>query len=98
MREILLVYREVDLQNQHQDGLTPALTVSVDEKPGVQALASISPDMPPVPGEHVTLARDHESKRLRTCSILATLDLHNGRVTGRVEPRQCSREFIALLK
>ncbi len=103
MREILLVYREVDLQNQHPGGLTPGLTpvivtVSVDEKPGVQALANTAPDLPPVPGEHGTLARDHEYKRLGTCSILAALDLHDGHVTGRVERRHRSREFIALLK
>jgi hypothetical protein len=35
MREILLVYREVALQNQGSGGLTPVIvTVSVDEKPG----------------------------------------------------------------
>ena len=99
MREILLVYREVDLQNQHPGGLTPVIvTVSVDEKPGVQALANTAADLPPVPGEHGTLARDHEYKRLGTCSILVALDLHDGHVTGRVERRHRSREFIALLK
>jgi len=33
-----------------------------------------------------------------TCSILAALDLHSGRVTARVERRHRSREFILLLK
>ena len=44
------------------------------------------------------MARDYEYKRLGTCSILAALDLHSGRVTARVERRHRSREFILLLK
>jgi transposase len=99
MREILLVYREVDLQNGNGRGLIPKIvTLSVDEKPGVQAIANTAPDLPPVPGKHATLARDHEYKRLGTCSILAALDLHSGHVVGHVERRHRSREFIALLK
>lgn len=99
MREILLVYREVALQNQSNGGLAPVIvTVSVDEKPGLQAIANTAPDLPPVPGKYATTARDHEYKRLGTCSILAALDLHDGHVIGRVERRHRSREFIALLK
>ncbi len=99
MREILLVYREVDLQNGNGRGLIPKIvTLSVDEKPGVQAIANTAPDLPPVPGKHATVARDHEYKRLGTCSILAALDLHSGHVVGHVERRHRSREFIALLK
>jgi transposase len=99
MREILLVYREVDLQNGNGRGLIPKIvTLSVDETPGVPAIANSAPDLPPVPGKHATVARDHEYKRLGTCSILAALDLHSGHVVGHVERRHRSREFIALLK
>jgi transposase len=99
MREILLVYREVALQNANRDGLAPVIvTVSVDEKPGLQAIANTAPDLSPAPGKHAHLGRDHEYKRLGTCSILAALDLHDGHVIGRVERRHRSREFIALLK
>ena len=49
-------------------------------------------------GNTSSVARDHEYKRLGTCSILAALDLHNGHVTARVERRHRSREFIALLR
>jgi len=103
MREVLLVYQEVALQNERSHSTNAPLagtviTVSVDEKPGVQAIANTAPDLPPVPGTHPTIARDHEYKRLGTCSILAALDLHNGHVTARVERRHRSREFIALLK
>jgi len=100
-REVLLVYQEVMLQNQAGGASPtspPVITVSVDEKPGLQALANTAPDLPPVPGQHPTVERDHEYKRLGTASILAALDLHTGRVTARVERRHRSREFIALLQ
>jgi hypothetical protein len=99
MREILLVYLDVALQNHAGGALTPVVvTVSVDEKPGLQAIANTAPDLAPVPGEHDSIGRDHEYKRLGTCSILAALDLHNGHVTARVERRHRSREFVGLLK
>jgi hypothetical protein len=101
MREVLLVYQEVALQNgtPSPEGVPPqVVTVSVDEKPGPPAMANTVPDLPPVPGRHPTVARDHECQRLGTCSIWAALDLHNGHVTARVERRHRSREFIALLK
>jgi hypothetical protein len=101
MRDVLMVYQEVALQNQAQsrgEGRPTVITVSVDEKPGLQAIATTAPDLPPVPGKHPNVGRDHEYKRLGTCSILAALDLHEGHVTARVERRHRSREFISLLK
>ena len=73
------------------------ITVSVDEKPGVQAIGNTAPDLPPVPGKHPTVSRDHEYERLGTCSILAALDLQDGQVTAGVENRHRSVEFIGLL-
>ena len=101
MREVLLVYREVILSPAGgvQDAAGRVVyTVSVDEKPGVQALANTAPDLPPVPGKHPTVARDYEYKRMGTASILAALDLGDGHVTARVERRHRSREFVGLLK
>jgi len=101
MREVLLVYQEVMLQNQNGGSAEAApdtITISVDEKPGLQALGNTAPDLPPVAGQHSTVGRDHEYKRLGTASILAALDLHTGHVTARVEHRHRSREFIALLQ
>jgi transposase len=101
MRDVLLVYQEVALQNEAQragEQRPAVITVSVDEKPGLQAIAHTAPDLPPVPGKHSGVGRDHEYKRLGTCSILAALDLHEGHVTARVERRHRSREFIALLR
>jgi transposase len=104
MKEVLMVYQEVMLQNGTQPlaeetGSGPTvITVSIDEKPGVQAIENTAPDLPPVPGKHPTVGRDHEYKRHGTLSILASLDLHDGHVVARVEERHRSREFVALLK
>ena len=101
MKNILLVYRAVSLQNQDRRPTDPppsVITVSVDEKPGLQAIANTAPDLPPVADQHPEVGRDHEYKRLGTCSILAALDLHDGHITARVEHRHRSVEFIALLK
>lgn len=101
MREVLLVYQEVALQNdaaeKHHEQPS-VITVSVDEKPGVQAISNTAPDLPPAAGKHSTVARDHEYVRHGTWSILAGLDLQDGHVTARVEQRHRSVEFIALLK
>jgi transposase len=101
MKNILLIYQAVALQNEERgrsDTPPSVITVSVDEKPGVQAIANTAPDLLPVAGKHAEVARDHEYKRLGTCSILAALDLHDGHVTVRVERRHRSIEFITLLQ
>jgi transposase len=102
MKEVLMVYQEVALQNQAAtptaEGAPSVITVSIDEKPGVQAIENTAPDLPPVPEKHPTVGRDHEYKRHGTLSILASLDLHDGHVVARVEERHRSREFVALLK
>lgn len=99
MRDVLMVYREVSLaSSEAADMARPMFTVSVDEKPGVQAIGNTVPDRPPVPGAQPTLARDHEYVRHGTVSILAALDLHTGHLLANVESRHRSREFIALLK
>ena len=101
MHEVLMVYQEVALQNTARalgEDAGSVITVSVDEKPGVQAIENTAPDLPPVPEQHSTWSRDHEYKRHGTLSILAAVDLHNGEVIAQVHPRHRSREFILLLK
>ena len=101
MREVLMVYQEVALQNAARalgEDASSVISVSVDEKPGVQAIENTAPDLPPLPGQHGTWSRDHEYKRHGTLSILAAVDLHNGEVIAQVHPRHRSREFILLLK
>jgi transposase len=99
MQDVLMVYREVNLQNDQKDNMLPScITVSVDEKPGVQAIQNIAPDLPPKPGKHKCTGRDYEYKRLGTVSIIAALDLHDGKIIAQVHDRHRSREFIELLK
>ena len=66
MKEVLVVYREVAelIQQPPPPGTPRIVTVSVDEKPGVQALATTSADRPPVQGKHPEVGRDYEYKRL----------------------------------
>lgn len=101
MAEVLMVYRDVNLYRAeavHDGRPLPVYTVSVDEKPGVQALGTTTPDLPPVPGKHPGIGRDHEYVRHGTLSILAALDLHTGEIIANVELRHRSVEFVALLR
>ena len=100
MNEVLLIYKEVNLINGQKKDVKDidVLTVSIDEKPGVQAIKNIAPGLPPVAGKHSRLGRDCEYKRLGTLSILASLDLHSGEVIALVENQHRSIEFIKLLK
>lgn len=100
MKDVLVVYKEVNLQNEiSPDGKDlPIITVSIDEKPGIQALKNVSEDLPPEPGKRSYIGRDHEYERLGTLSLLAALDLHTGQVIAQVHERHRSREFILLLK
>src|SRR5271163_4325086 len=99
MAEVLAVYREVEQLKQaaeREDGEPPAVAIiSYDEKPGIQALAATSPDLPPVPMRHPTFARDQEYIRMGTLSLLAGIDLVTGAVHASVEKRHRSREFVA---
>ena len=101
MHEVLMVYQDINLQNDNLSdgaGYPDVITVSVDEKPGVQAIDTVAPDLPPKPGCHKNVGRDYEYKRLGTVSILAALDLHTGEIIAQVHDRHRSREFIELLK
>src|SRR6201993_3806295 len=103
MAEVLCVYREVKLIKEtaaaaKQKPSDAVAIVSYDEKPGIQAIATTAPDLPPAPGRHATLSRDHEYKRHGTVSLLAGIDLLTGQVHALVKDRHRSREFIEFLK
>jgi len=102
MAEVLCVYREVAILKKAAAATkkpTEAVAVvSYDEKPGIQAIATTAPDLPPKPGVHATFARDHEYKRHGTLSLLAGIDLLTGKVHALVKDRHRSREFVDFLK
>ena len=97
MAEVLCVYRQVKLLKKKAPSDAVAI-VSYDEKPGVQAIGTTAPDLPPEPGRHQTFARDHEYKRHGTISLLAGIDLLTGKVHALVKDRHRSREFIEFLE
>ena len=102
MAEVLCVYREVavlkEAEATTEDAPAKVAIVSYDEKPGVQAIGTTAPDLPPQPGVHQTFARDHEYQRHGTLSLLAGIDLVSGKIHALVEERHRSREFIEFLK
>ena len=103
MAEVLCVYGEVKLIKEtaaaaKQKPNDAVAIVSYDEKPGIQAIATTAPDLPPVPGRAATFARDHEYERQGTVSLLAGIDLLTGQVHALVRDRHRSREFIEFLK
>ena len=100
MAQVLHVYREIAIFLQEGISAEEAMvaTLSYDEKPGIQAIGTVAPDLPPVPGKHPSIARDYEYKRLGTVSLMAGIDLMTGKITGQVVDRHRSREFIQFLK
>jgi hypothetical protein len=75
MQEVLMVYRDVSITPRAPfmtGARIPIYTVSVDEKPGVQALGLTAPDLPPVPGKS-----DDGGARLRVRS--SRHRVHSGR-------------------
>ena len=97
MANILHVYKEVELINTGILPFNNSTTISYDEKPGIQAIKNIAPQLQPLPGVHQTIKRDPEYKRLGTVSLLAGIDLHTGIIIPIVRERHRSCEFIEFL-
>lgn len=101
MRQVLYVYRQVDLLRDQAEGNKKKplrAFVSYDEKPGIQAIATTAPDLPPVPGQYPTVGRDYEYVRHGTVTLMAGLDLMSGHIHRMVVERHRSREFVEFLK
>ena len=73
------------------------ITVSYDEKPGIQAISNTAPDLRPTT-EHGEVYRDAEYKRLGTLSLLAGIDLLTGEAIPLVSETHKSSDFIEFLK
>ena len=96
MAQVLVVYKEVE-QMREAGNQGKEVVLSYDEKPGIQAIGSIAPDLAPVVGKYSSWSRDYEYKRYGTLSLLAGIDLYDGHVFGLVRDRHRSREFIEFL-
>lgn len=103
MHNVLLVYKQVEMQFDDKgniivpDDYVLTITVSYDEKPGIQAIANTSDDLRPstVKG---AVSRDYEYKRLGTVSLLAAIDLLTGEAIPLVRDTHKSSDFIEFLK
>ena len=97
MADVLCVYKELEMINAKADTARTTVTISYDEKPGIQAIRNIAAQLSPVPGKHAAIGRDAEYTRLGTVSLLAGIDLHNGIIFPLVKDRHRSREFVEFL-
>jgi len=99
MAQVLYVYREVQiLREAGRADASQVAVLSYDEKPGIQVIENTALDLPPVPGRHPSVSRDHEYIRHGTLSLLAGIDLLTGHVHGLVADRHRSREFVEFLQ
>jgi transposase len=106
MAQVLCVYSQVNVlkkaataaMKKNRKPSEAVTVISYDEKPGIQAIATTAPDLPPEPGVYPTFTREFEYKRHGTVSLLAGIDLVTGKVHALVTDRHRSREFIDFLK
>ena len=103
MHNVLLVYKQLSLQFDEHGQLLPfsedgqvVHVLSYDEKPGIQATANTSEDLPP-DENHRNISRDYEYKRLGTVALLAGIDLQTGEAIPLVRDRHSSREYVEFL-
>lgn len=103
MHEVLVVYQQIEMQFDEDGNLIipqdePMIhTVSCDEKPGIQAIATTSDDLRPT-AERGCVYRDYEYKRLGTLSLIAGIDLLTGIAIPVVSETHKSSDFICLLE
>ena len=96
--EVIEVYGAVEMLRSLPEAERSVAILSYDEKPGIQAIATTAPDLPPRPGKHPTVQRDHEYRRLGTVTFSAAVDLVTGVVHHAITQRHRSREFVAFLQ
>jgi transposase len=97
MVNVLQVYKQIELTNALKLPDRAITTLSYDEKPGIQAIKNIAPQLQPVMDKYPTLQRDYEYKRLGTVSLLAGIDLHTGHIIPLVRNQRRTKEFIEFL-
>ena len=103
MHEVLLVYKQIEMQFDEEgklivpDDYKLTITVSYDEKPGIQAIPNTAPDLHPTT-ENGEVYRDAEYKRLGILSLLAGIDLLTGEAIPLISETHKSSDFIEFLK
>lgn len=104
MHNVLLVYKQLSMQFDEDGHFIPwkeddeiIHVLSYDEKPGIQAIATTSEDLLP-DGNHSSINRDYEYRRLGTLSLLAGIDLQTGEAIPLVRESHNSKDYIDFLK
>jgi len=97
---VLHTYKQVEIIKDKVESGEEVFSaiVSYDEKPGILALGTTAPDLPPKPGEYPAIARDYEYVRHGTISLLAGIDLLTGIIHHKVFDNHRSKEFVEFLK
>jgi transposase len=96
MNDVLIVYKQIEMQFE-SDEETGIITISYDEKPGIQAIGNTTNDLLPTT-EHGFVGRDSEYKRFGTVSLLAGMDLMTGEIIPLVRETHKSADFVDFLK
>ena len=103
MHEVLPVYKQIEMKFDENgtlivpDDYKLTITVSYDEKPGIQAISNTASDLRPT-AKNGVVYRDAEYKRLGTLSLLAGIDLLTGKAIPLVSETHKSSDFIDFLK
>ena len=103
MHDVLVVYKQIEMMFDEEGNIIwpeegrKTVTLSYDEKPGIQAIANVAEDLMPTK-RHGFIARDSEYKRLGTISLLAGIDLLTGEIIPQISDTHKSADFIAFLK
>ena len=105
MHDVLVIYKQIEMQFDKDGNLIPCEkdavhTLSYDEKPGIQAIATTGEDRPPIPNTDKSSGyqRDYEYVRLGTLSLLAAIDLLSGEAIPLVSETHKSSDFVTFLK
>ena len=105
MHDVLVIYKQIEMQFDKDGKLIPfekdaVHTLSYDEKPGIQAIATTGEDRPPIPNTDKSngYQRDYEYVRLGTLSLLAAIDLLSGEAIPLVSETHKSSDFVTFLK
>jgi transposase len=96
MNDVLIVYKQIEMQFE-SDEETGIITISYDEKPGMQAIGNVTDDLLPTM-KYGFVGRDSEYKRFGTVSLLAGMDLMTGEIIPLVRETHKSADFVDFLK
>jgi transposase/uncharacterized protein YqgV (UPF0045/DUF77 family) len=97
MAQVLCVYKEIHVAIENKQTDMPVVTVSYDEKPGIQAIENTVTDLSPEPYLHTSIGRDYEYIRHGTQSLLAGINLMTGEILATVSDTHKSIDFITFL-